>query len=86
VYLLLLLRRAMTDRGNLSGCDSHAYASRRPPRGEPCGDGGLSYINNVIIEDANLSGDAVLETRWYLLQIWCADVVAVGCWRVADLR
>lgn len=76
----------MTDRDNFSDCERHAYASRRPPRGEPCGDGGLSYFNNVIIKDANLSGDIALEARRYLLQIWPADVVAVGCWRVADLR
>lgn len=43
------------------------------------GMGGSSYIDSVILEDANDdTGDANLETRYYPLQNWRADVVCVG--------
>jgi RHS repeat-associated protein len=42
------------------------------------GMGDSSYIDSVILEDVNESGDANLETRLYPLQNWRADVVCVG--------
>lgn len=42
------------------------------------GTGGSSYIDSVILEDANDTGDANLETRYYPLQNWRADAVCVG--------
>lgn len=42
------------------------------------GMGGSSYIDSVILEDANETGDMNLETRYYPLQNWRADVVCVG--------
>ncbi len=39
--------------------------------------GGSSYIDSLILMDADTSGDSTLETRQYILQNWRADVAVI---------
>ena len=69
----------MTDRGELPGYERYACARDVHHAAGLAGYASSFYIDSVIIEDANLSGDAALEARRYLLQIWRTLPVSKSC-------